>query len=571
MKSRPKLLLTIIISLALCLRIIFLDRIPTGISNDEYYFILSSKTVFYDTLTLIKEGWNTQIFQEIIKTINSETSIALLAPIHGLLPSSLFCTRLPYAIIGVLSIYLLFKITYKNTKNINLSLIVALVAAINPWSIYVNRTAFDAPVALFFFLLTVYLQSFPKPKLIVFSALISWLAFNAYIGTKVIYLPFMLINIYYSWRYLHHQKYTKSFVFISIFSIFITMSFLINLSKSPANNRTSELASLTSPAIVSEVIDERNQSLRTPFNAIFLNKATVYLHNFINKYFYNFSTDIQLLNGDHTFMVSLWKMGYFYYLDFFLIIIGLIFLFNKFRVFFYYLSVLILLSPIPEAIRIDKNPSYAFHSSFQYPFIFIILGCGLYYLWQLLKSKFLKIIFIFIYLLLFINYLTIYFIRYPIYQSEGFFMSRRLLANYLNHEQKQNRPIEIITNEPEAIFRNYLYFTNQYNYRNFSKIQNQYLQHPDKRNFEWETIKITDRIPKNILPDITYITDADITFSDIQKFQYIYHLGDYHPIFNIYQGKICSPTTLNTVYYISDLKVEKLSLDIFCRKYISNK
>lgn len=571
MKSRSRLLLLLIITIALILRTIFLGRIPTGMSNDEYYFVLGAKSVFYNTITLIKDGWNPEIYQEILKTINSETSIALLAPIHGLLPSTLFWTRFPYAIIGVLSIFLLFKITYKNTKNTNLSLLVALVAALNPWNIYVNRTAFDAPIAIFFFLLTIYLQSFPKPKLIILSALTSWLAFNAYIGTKVIYLPFMIVSIYYSWRHLHHQKYTKTFIFLLIFSIFVTTSFLISLSKSSISGRTSELATLASPSIVREVIDERNQSLKTPFNTIFSNKITVYLHNFINKYFYNFSTDIQLLDGDHTFMVSLWKMGYLYYIDFFLIILGIIYLFNKFRSFFYYLSILILLSPVPEAVRIDKIPSYAFHSSFQYLFLFIILGCGFYYLWHLLKFKSLKILFVFVYLLLFLNFLNIYFIRYPIYQSEGFFISRRILANYLKFEGNQKRYIEITTNEPESVFRNYLYFTNQYNYQNFSKIRNQYLQHPDKRNFEWGTIKITDQKPDKLSLNITYITDANTEFFNIQKYQSIYHLGDYHPLFNIYQGQVCPQASLNTVYYFSDLDVEKHSLGNFCQKYISSK
>lgn len=270
-------------------------------------------------------------------------------------------------------------------------------------------------------------------------------------------------------------------------------------------------------------------------------------------------------------MVSLWEMGYFYYLDFFLVIFGIIFLFKKYRHFFCYLSVLILLSPVPEAIRIDKIPSYAFHSSFQYLFLFIFLGCGLYYLWHLLKFILPKILFVFVYLLLFLNFLNIYFIRYPIYQPEGFFMSRRVLANYLKLEEKLNRDIEIITSEPEAVFRNYLYFTNQFNYQNFSKIRNQYHQHPNKRLFEWGTIRITDQKPDNLSPNITYITDASTEFFGIQKYQSIYHLGDYHPLFNIYQGQTCPQMPLNTVYYFSDLAIEKQSLNSFCQKYISSK
>lgn len=564
-----------ILVLALFLRVIFLDRIPTGISNDEYYFLLNSKSVFYNFISLFQHGWNIQIFENIIKSINSETSILIMAPFMALFPSSLFFARLPYALVGVLTIFLIYKIARKCTKNNNLALLIALLASINPWSIYVNRTSFDAPVALLFFVLTIYLQTFANYKLIILSAFTSLLAFNGYIGTKVIYLPFMLSSAYYFWRYVHHQKFSKSFLFLVLFSIFVTGYFLVNLSKSSIGGRTSEIIIPSSTIVTSQVIDERNQSISSPLNVVFTNRYVIYLRIIFDKYLNNFSTDVFFLHGDPTYMISLWKMGYFYYIDAALFIFGLIYLFNRFPSLFYFLVFQVLLSPIPEAIRVDKIPAYAFHSSYQYPFLYIILGCGAYYLLLLLRKKYLRILFVIVYITLFINFLNIYFIKYPIYQSEGFFVSRRIVANYLKFEQEKSKQIFVITAEPEAIFRNYLYFTKQFNYKNFEKINTQYKLHPDKRYFEWENITISDQIPKTKIQDEVYIFDGDIhnfPFSSEQHHKVI-NLGNSQVLFKIYFSKTCKNIEIsnksNTISF-DKLQLESLSEKEFCKNFVSH-
>lgn len=571
---KNKLILISILALALFLRLVYLDRIPTGISNDEYYFILNAKSVFYNFLSLFKNGWDYQVFQSIFSGINSETSILIMAPILGLLPSTLFFARLPYVLIGLLTIILIFKITLKNTRNINIAILVALLSAINPWSIYVNRTSFDAPVALLFFLLTFYLQSFTNSRLIILSALTSFLAFNGYIGTKVIYLPFMLLGTFYSWKYIHRQKYTRSFIFVAIFSILVTVSFILNLNSSITGNRRSELVYPSSVSIVSEAITSQNQSLITPFKNLFSSRYFIYLKTFIDKYLYNFSTDILFLDGDHTFMISLWKMGYFYYIDLFLIILGVIYLFNHHRHFLSLLIFSILLSPIPEAIRLDKIPAYAFHSAFQYPFLLIILGSGAYYAWHLLHQKIFRLIFVLIYLILFLNFVDLYFYKYPVYQSEGFFMSRQILSQFLQLESAKSDSIMVITSEPEAVYRNYLYFSKQYNYQNYQQISSEYTLHPGARYFEWGNITITDQSPETRKKDTVYIIDNYISnypFSS-EKHLTISTLGDHLPIYKIYFSQSCVSLSLSDdlkKLTMTDLGLDKLSLTDFCQKFVS--
>lgn len=408
-----------VLILSLFIRLILIDRIPIGINNDELHFIFKAKSFFYGShLT----------FDEISSTI--------FAPIIGILPQNLFTAKLPYVFTSVLSIFLIYLIVNKITKNKKIAFLVSLVACLNPWSIYTGRTAFDAPIAIFFFLLTLYLMMSSKRLFVLFSTISGYLAFNSYIGTKVIYCPFILISSYYSWKFIN-KKFGKYYLITAIFSIIITASFIFSLyDPSSVGHRLSELWTPNSPKITSIVNNERRESLR-PALSLFTNKYTIYFRETFKKYLNNFSPNVLFLSGDSTFTGSLWIHGYFYYIDILLIILGTVFLFKNYRHFLFFISSLIFLSPIPEAIRSDSIPAYVFHSSFQYPFLFILIGSGIFYIYKLLPNKIYKYLFIFIYLLSFINFLNVYLLKSPMFQPESFVFSRRVISKYISLETKK--------------------------------------------------------------------------------------------------------------------------------------
>lgn len=569
-------IIILILILASILRLVLLDRIPTGISNDELHFVLNAKSVFLRFTSLSGAKWNPLSFQTIPEEVSSETPFITIASIIGPLPTNLFTARLSYVVIGVLSIYLIYLISKRLTKNNSLALVAALIATLNPWSIYVNRTSFDAPLALFFFLLTIVLLTSKKQRFILLSFIASVFAFYSYIGTKVIYLPFMLISCFYFWKYFHNKKYTLTFIIISLFSVLITANFLFSLKQSVVGKRSSELITPNSPQIIALVETERNQSLNSPMKTVLTNRYTLYLRTFIDKYLYNFSTDIMFLNGDHTFMISLWKMGYFYYIDIVLLLLGIIYLFNNYRNFLYLLGSFILLSPIPEAIRADKIPAYAFHSVFQYPFLFILIGAGTYYFWQLFSPKIVRVIFILLYFILFLNFIDLYFFKYPVYQSEGFSVSRRLVSKYLSLEKNKALHIYVITPEPDSIFRNYLFYNNIINTKSIDAVTLQYKLNSNRQALNWENITFTSIFPTDISEKNTYIIDKNINNYHINEdnFLSITNFFDHSEIYRIIYGKTCQQAqfvNISTGLSMNNLKIESMTDNIFCQKYISTK
>jgi len=408
-----------------------------------------------------------------------------------------------------------------------------------------------------------------KSNYILLSAIPGFLAFNSYIGTKILYFPLVLITSIFINK-LTNKKFKKKFTLVTLFSILITLQFIHSLPKQNISNRLSELWTPNSLKIISQVNDERRQSLQPPIT-LFTNKYTIYFRNFLEKYLNNFSPNILFLKGDSTFTGSLWMHGYLYYVDALLIVLGIIYLFKEYRLFLFLSLSLILISPIPEAIRSDLLPAYVFHSSLQYPFIFILIGSGIYFISRL--SKKLKLTLFLIYFISVLNFLNIYFLKSPVYQPESFAFSRRLASKYIALEETNNpNDIYFLTKEPETMFRTYLFFNKHFIKENYTRIKHEYAINNESFNFnKIHFIRDASQLPTS--NDYALIADTDNYIFDKQTPSlFITQLSDAGKIYSIYNSSTCldiSSKIYTDNLNISDLAIEKLSQKDFCQKFIT--
>ena len=104
---KPRLQLIIILTTALFLRIFWLNIIPAGITNDELHFVLNAKSVFLNFSNLAN-NWNPLSLKTIPHESSSELSFLLLSPLIGPLPLNLFTSRLTGAILGTLTVFILY-------------------------------------------------------------------------------------------------------------------------------------------------------------------------------------------------------------------------------------------------------------------------------------------------------------------------------------------------------------------------------------------------------------------------------------------------------------------------------
>ncbi|HEX8965176.1 MAG TPA: hypothetical protein VF820_01950 [Patescibacteria group bacterium] len=569
--------LIILIIVSSILRFVFLDRIPIGIGGDELDYVMNAKALVINGSDISKQ-WNPFILKTPpFEVPKAELPYFLVAPYIGIMPLSLLHARVPYAMYSILFVILMYFLSLEFFKDKNKSFIIGIITAINPWMIYFGRSSYDTPLAIYFYYLALYLILKLKNKKIFFSLIAFAIAFYSYIGTKVIYFPFLLFSTLYA-GILAGKKYAKRFLFLFLVGLIPLLYFIATLSTSPVSYRTGDLLTYSSDNISSTVNYQRKLSIYTPITNILESKPVIFSEKLIENYFGVFSTSYLFLYGENSPFISLWFHGIFYYADAVFLLLGFCYLFATNKKLFLFLTAVIAIAPLPS-LASTVGSSYSIRSSLMFPIFIIFIGLGIWYTIYFFKNRLIKIIVLIIiigiYGILLLNFVNIYFFRNPIYSSETFGFSGRLLAKYVSLAKNHNEKIVFIdkiskTTIPYA-FKQYIFYTNGFT-KNSSNIIAQDIKE-DRYSFnDFSVSECPTTISANEIFISGYQTKCAI-FSKFSKTLTIPQLGDGGSIYAIYNDQMCNAYKLNRYpsnFRISQFAVEKLSEKDFCTSFITN-
>ena len=166
-----KIILTIVFLIALTLRVYAINQVPPGLTWDE-------ASLGYNAYSLLKTGKDEygEILPLIFKSFGDYKPALysyLAIPFILILGLNEFAVRLPSIILGAFIPILGYFLARKLTGNNNISLILAFLLAISPWTIHYGRGAWEANVAFFELLLgTFILIKAQNKKSILISAFI---------------------------------------------------------------------------------------------------------------------------------------------------------------------------------------------------------------------------------------------------------------------------------------------------------------------------------------------------------------------------------------------------------------
>ncbi|OGH38450.1 MAG: hypothetical protein A2905_01425 [Candidatus Levybacteria bacterium RIFCSPLOWO2_01_FULL_36_10] len=439
-KNIKLLILVSIIILASFLRLWELGSVPSGITNDEAGLI-------YSTYSISKTGHDVagEFLPLSINLDNSfsPVSIYLTAPFIRVLGLSPTSGRLPFAVAGILSIVLVYVITKRLFNNDYIALLSAFVMSVSPWHLQITRIAYETPVAVFFFLLGIFifLKNAEKGN-INWSVLPFLFGFYTYHATKIFYLALIPILIFvYKDRLLRRKKELILFILLNIF---ILISFIFISSKQNVSRQSVLLWS--EPKKASDMVNWERDKNTAPFfvREIFNNKPLYYLRVIRENYLEVFSTQFLFLYGETEGLGGIYGIfyrGVMYILELPLLIVGLYFLWreknNRVKLL---LFSLLLISPLSSALVIDK--SYVMRSAMLIPVLSIIVGYGIYSFYLLLKNnnklpaKVILIAFVSVYAFLILEYVYQYHFRYSIYGAESWFRSSKDMVTYMQKNGK---------------------------------------------------------------------------------------------------------------------------------------
>ncbi|TSC88561.1 MAG: Glycosyl transferase family 39 [Microgenomates group bacterium Gr01-1014_7] len=400
MKIKVKIFLFLIILLAAFLRIYKLDQVPPSVNWDE----AAAGYNAYAIANWGKDEWG-KAFPLVFTSFKDDKHpihIYLTVPFVKIFGLSDFTTRLPGAIIGVLSVLVIFYLTRILFKNDLTALISALFLAVSPYHLQFSRGLWEVNFALFFFmlgLLMFYLALQKKGWLINISFLSFGLSILSYHSSKIVVPLIVLLLCFFYFKDL--RKLSKNFYSgLLIFLVFISLLFIEPRLLGTARVKQTQL----------NLEDFEKTTIYKMTKNSNLAIGEIFLKNYIS----HFTPQYLFLTGDQSPRNSVKTSGEFYKIDALFILVGLLYLLKlRSRVTLILLAWL-LLSPVPASL-VGGAPS-ATRAVFMMGSMHLLSAFGATKILKLTRNK-IKLLALFIILLILsievYSYLNYYYNIYP--------------------------------------------------------------------------------------------------------------------------------------------------------------
>lgn len=413
-----KISLILILLLSSFLRLYQLDTLPPSLYSDEVdagyqalvfnqnqtdYFGNKFPTNFHSFA-----DWRSSLYIYFISFFQNITNNSELA------------IRLPSVFFSVVSIFLFYLLTN--------SLTASLLLSISPWSIHYGRTGFEAVsgmiaaflACLYFWKKYTQKQSLKYLLLSVFSFVFTTYCYST-ARLFIIFFALILANIYS--QFIKKIK-VSHLLYAGFFALILISPLAIDTINGRAGYRFSYISIFSDPQLSKDTdylryrdiyTTHRNETgVVTPLSSkIFHNKYNLVFQKFLSNYFSSFSTSFLFITGDQNPRHGFGTQGLLYYVDFFLIILGLINIlkFNPGDKLGRLFITILIFAPIPFALTRDSLGPHSTRLILMLPSLIYLSWQGIVYLSR--YSKYFLPIIGLIYLISFSNFWHYYRFDYP--------------------------------------------------------------------------------------------------------------------------------------------------------------
>ncbi len=372
-------LITLIVILAVSVRLYSLGNIPSGLTVDE-------ADIGYDAYSLIKTGrdqWGEPFpivgfrgfgdYRPVLYTY-------LVIPSFILFGVDAFSLRLPSVLFGIFSVGILYLLI-KKIFNRQLALMAGLLMAISPWAIGMSRLAIESNVAIFFLLLGIYLLTFIKKRQLALVGAAMCFAATLYLYTAyTLFIPMLIVVLLYQFR--NYAFNNKKPLFAALIFTTLLLAPFFQFNRAGFFSRASTegfLVNTESLGIIQNINEKRGGCMTTLGSPLLCrlaaNKAVEFSAAFVSNYLHHFSIDYLYLYGTPVQRVILPEMGLMYIFELPLLIFGALAVLKKSHEKNYGLLLIILfIAAVPSALTANGNFS---RFSMALPFFITIEAIGL--------------------------------------------------------------------------------------------------------------------------------------------------------------------------------------------------
>lgn len=479
--NRIKLILLLVLLIgAAAVRLYKLDQVPASLYFDEVDTGYQARSLI-ETFKDYRGTWS-PFFVHSVNDPRAPVNAYLTIPTTLLLEVPELQVRVPGAVLGVVSVFLIFSLILLWTKSLTAAFITALVFALNPWQIQFSRWSHEVmPMTVLYLLgLFCFYRAFkdgPSKRQNFILLLLAVIFFGVGVYTyrpMSLYAPLtalLIVFIYRKelWSFGWHKLIGLGVIFAAIVLPFLYVT-TFGAKDLPRINQISVFSDQSIPVLVqrdrevdSDNMTDASVGKKADLSSFFLhNKPLSWLSTFTSNYYQAFSTDFLFLKGDPNPRHSIGQIGELFFIDILALLSGLFFIIRNWKVKTYrFILGWLLISPIPDALTFDGAHHAARLFTFSTPLL-VVIGLGW---WQIVaglkkysRGKFLLGLIFILWFLMVIFYLHRYFVHYPIDSARYFgYGFKQSVLKISQEESKYKQVIMVPTADPPMIY--YLFWS----------------------------------------------------------------------------------------------------------------
>lgn len=384
-----KVYLLIIFVIALCLRFVNLDSIPPGLNWDEV-------SHGYNAYSILKTG--SDEWGQFLPLANFRAYgdyplplyMYLAIPSISIFGLNEFSIRFPSALLGTLTVLVVYLLSKEIFKNKNAALMSAFLLAMSPWGILPSRQVIQSTPAIFFLSLGfLFLIKGLHGKGIfnILGAVSLGLSAYAYHNTRIL-APFLLTSFCIFFRekiFQNIQKYLFPLIILCIFFIPLVQIIFFGEGAARAN-----WVSIIDQGAINQLNESRTLSkLPDPLPRLIFNRPVYFVSKLAQNYIGYFDPIYLGIEGGTQYQFSIPHIGIvypielpFFYLGIVILLINIIKSENEKK----FLLCWLFLSPLPAAIT--RDPDQVIRSTIMIVPYYIVTGFGFIKVIEYVKVRF---------------------------------------------------------------------------------------------------------------------------------------------------------------------------------------
>jgi len=454
--ARENNFLFLIIILAVSLRIFSLTQNPPSLNWDE----VSHGYNAYSILKTGRDEWGN--FLPVIFRAYGDYKLPVYIYLTTIseffIGVSPLAVRLPSALAGVVTViftYLLVKELFDR----RVALLSGLLVAVEPWSLFLSRGAFEANVALAFIVIGTYflLRSFRTGYDLLLSTFFLGLSVWTYNSARV-FVPLFLLALLIIYRERLKDIYKVNFRIIHT-SLFIILLFFLPMFwqlLSPVGRARYSWVTIVDEGAIAQINEARNSSSLSPsLRRVVYNKGTFFISKFARNWASHFSGDFLFFKGGSNFQFSVPNHGVLYVVNLVFLLLGVVLLLRKRTKGSFLILVWFFLGSIPGSLT--REAPHALRAITMLPIPMIVCAYGVIFVWDKLTRN-LKFLFLAAYLVFLAggteSYLGIYFGSYSRDYSWSWQYGYKEVASYVkqNYDKYEKVIVTKKYGEPHEFF-----------------------------------------------------------------------------------------------------------------------